>query len=450
MNTPRTPCPVQPVATVRTKPSAPVQPVATQHDARWPRDQGKAHDIFARRKARIADLFAAGRRTMPDVRAFLNDRQVRLSATLRALGGDPSRQQAHDLLDGVNAWAEACSPVRWYAKQKRTGGSRPICILPPDLKAVHYMIAAVVGAQLPPSAALYGIPGASRDDAARDLKKLQNSGLRHLAKADIKDCFQSIDPDALYQLPLPKEVIRQTLDHRCMTFTESSERKMKGASANSGHSRVSCVPRNPSGPQGLLQGSPASSIILAWLLGGIPQGDDVAVLLCFDNIAVAGRTADDTRAMMDKLADFFRRCPAGPLELRDIEYRSGDAEPLDFLGYSFDPAEAAPVASQYSLDKLERSLRETEEEYQAQRPILPTGIWHVLRDARNGFSAAAEDDPNLIRYIESTADGLRPDTPAWVFHLHRNIFAPRGTPEGEAIHAILEAHPRPHTKPKGK
>ncbi|MGA0615653.1 reverse transcriptase domain-containing protein [Paracoccus sp. KR1-242] len=441
---------MQPVATVRTRPAAPVQSVATQHDAGWPRDQGKAHDIFARRKARIADRFAAGQRTNSDVRAFLNDRQVRLSAALRALGGKRSRQQADDLRDTVNAWPEASCPVLWFSKPKRVGGSRPICILPPNLKAVHYMIAAVIDAHMPRDGSLYGIPGTSRDGAARALKTLQNSGFSHLAKADIKDCFQSIDPDSLYQLPLPTEVIRRTLDHRSLTFTRTSDANARRSGASFGYSRGSYVSCNPSGPQGLMQGSPASNIILAWLLGGIPREDDVAVLLCFDNIAVAGRTAEDTRAMMDTLADFFRRCPAGPLELRDCEYFSGIGDPLDFLGYSFDPAKEDPVVSPLSLGNLERSLCVAEEEYQTQRPVLPSAIWHLLRDARSGFPAAAQNDPHLIRLAESTAEVLRPDSGPLVEYLHENIFAPKGTPEGDIIHAILLSHPRPCKKTNEK
>lgn len=452
MNTPKTFPTVQPVAPIGTSLAEPVKPVATQDDSRWPHDKGKAHENFTQSKGRLATLFATNQRTLPDVRSFLYDRQVRLSAALRALGGDPTRQQAYDLRDQVNAWAEAYSPVAWYPKPKRNGGSRLISVLPPDLKAVHYMIAAIIDAHMPFAPSLYGIPGASRDDAARALKTLQSSGFHHLAKADIRDCFPSINPDALYQLPLPKEVIRQTLDYRTMTFTRASDDGSKGAFADCRHSRgVSYDNRNPSGPQGLLQGSPASSIILAWLLGGIPHGDDdVVVLLCFDNIAVAGRTAESVRVMIDTLAVFFSQCPAGPLELRDCEYYSGEGEPLDFLGYSFDPAEVAPVVCPRSLDKLEKALCEAEEEYQSQRLIFPTGIWHVLRDARSGFSAAADDDLNLTRFIESTADILRPDSGPLVEHLHKNIFAPRGTPEGEIIHVILQAHPRPCKKLKGK
>ncbi len=90
------------------------------------------------------------------------------------------------------------------------------------------MIAAAIAAQMPPSVPLYGILGASRDYAARAIKAIQNAGFTHLAKTDIRDCFQSVDPDALYSLPLPQEVIRTCLDPRNLTYHQMNVSLRRG------------------------------------------------------------------------------------------------------------------------------------------------------------------------------------------------------------------------------
>lgn len=432
-HTPQSSAPTTPGAHV------PVQPVATSSEEKnWLREKGKAHEVFTQRRANIAARFADGKRVQADVRNFLGNPKVRLSAALRALGGNPTRQEAHDLCSQVNAWSESYPQVSWYPKKKRSGGYRPICRLPLELKAVHIMIAAVIGAQIQQSPALYGIPGASRDDAAKAVKALQNNGFTHLAKADIRNCFQSINPDSLSQLPLPKEVKNRAIKTKALSFIRMSEDRTK---LTSGYSKdIHDDVRNPSGPQGLMQGSPASSIILAWLLGGIPQSDAVAVFLCFDNLCLAGRTAESTRAMMNTLVGYFSRCPAGPLELRDIDYFDGEHVPLSFLGYSFDPEQSALGIGADALTKLERRLLKAEENDRKNPQTFPVEIWKVLRDFRNGFPAVEYPAKTLAIYLDSCAAEVEARRSYLVSHLHQHLFASRDSAEGKMIDLIIRKY----------
>lgn len=372
----------------------------------------------------------------------------------------------------MNAWATDYSSIRWYPKTKTDGSSRPICILPPALKAVHYLIREVISRQTTPNGTLYGIPGASRDDLARQLKRLQNSGYVYLAKTDVIDCYQSINPDALYSLPLPQEVTRRALDTRSLCFSvthhpdNASQAKQDFGSSGS----IYEIDHNVSGPKGLMQGSPASGVVLAHLLVGLSDSADEKVMICFDNIVIAARTPAGTRAMADTLAAHLERCPAGPLAMCEPEY--ADSRPLDFLGYRFDPnredigiaedalsrlEERPGIAEQMHMERLHALLEAYEHaaadptQITPASPLLdapPASIWRVLRDWRAGFPAARSDGPELSHYLRTSADA-NIDHPVFS-HLHEHLFADPGTWESCAIRAILKRHftqAGPHTDP---
>ena len=439
-----------------------VQPVARPGNVKgWPQKRGLAHQTFNEMSFAIATATASGKRMNPVVRDFLRNLKVRLSAAMRALGGEPDEKEAVELGKNVNAWADRYMPVTWYCTSKADGSSRPICILPPDLKAVHYMIAEVIGQQLERSDALYGVPGFSRDDAARNLNTLQSAGYVHLAKTDIVDCFQSINPSALYELPLPQEVTRRALDLRNLSFIENRDHRASQLS----YSSSLCVHHGrhkASGPKGLMQGSPASNIILAWLLNSIPSADDAKVMLCFDNIVVAARTMAACREMVDTLTAHFERCSAGPLALCDPEF--ADNTPMEFLGYVFDPARSDIGIGDGARHRLEHrlSLAEAQDEaklaklwHEHQRRLAenrlfefidpfnghyPLGVWQALLNFRAGFPAASPEGHELAFYLENSAQVADMRQNWYVKHFHNNLFAQRGTFEGASIRQIFRMY----------
>lgn len=446
----------------------PVQPVATPSPERqWLTVQGRAHNIFARKTACITAAQASGsrKRTRGAVRDFLRDDQVKLSAALRVLGENPDRAAAMSLRDRMNAWATSYAPIGWEPEPKNNGGFRPICKrIPPDLKAVHYMLAAVVEAQFWPSIPVYGVPGYSRDDAARALKALQTEGFVHLAKTDIRDCYQNVSPDALYQLPLPKEVIRHALDHRNLSFEQLGGPQATSASRVSFLSQIMMTPHVASGPRGLMQGSPASGIILAWMLNDIPAGTDQVVMLCYDNIVVAAADPAGSREMVNTLFAHFGRHPAGPFALCEPTY--ADNAPMEFLGYLFDPAREDIGIAEKGRVKLERRLNEADEADMAElhRRLIehrarveacprfwhpspyadsyPVEHWRALLDFRSGFSAAEVNGDELAFYLAATEDTADRRGEPRIAHLHRNLFADRSTDEGALVRRILNRHPR--------
>lgn len=214
-----------------------------------------------------------------------------------------------------------------------------------------------------PNDHIYGVTGRGRDEAARRLKAAQNAGLTHLAKLDIVACFQSINPDSLYQLPLPKEVTRRALATRNMTFVEWEPQI--GTTASQRLSGIPMPLHSESGPRGLLQGSPVSNLILAWLLNDMPVPERAMVLICADNIAIAAADPTTRQAAIDTLVAYFERdCPAGPLNLCPAVYAGPGTEPLDFLSYEFDPDQSGISIAHAALSKLEGRLADLEADFE--------------------------------------------------------------------------------------
>jgi hypothetical protein len=447
-----------------------VQPVAKSWgQSEWNLERERSHRAFMRLASGIAIASQNGKSANREVRDFLGDPKVRLSAALRAIGGQPEPAEAFGLRNRINLWESSDSSVTWYPKKKANGGYRPICILPPVLKAAHFILATVISSLLPDTNTLYGIPRRGVADALRELKAHQNAGFDHLAKADIVNCFQSVAPDALYQLPLPMEVIRQTLDYRNLTFTMRN-RQYASQAFGCTTPLVYGLSHKASGPTGLLQGSPASNIILAWLLKDVPTSDDAKVMLCFDNIVVAARSPAGSRQMMETLTAYLRQSPAGPLALCEPTF--ADKQPMEFLGGLFDPARRDIGIAHDTLSRIERRLGEAEEFDQAELGLIleeylrlaaenaiyrasnpfqshyPTGIWHALRDTFAGLSFLEAGCPELMILLETAAMTVDWRGDGRISHLHRSLFAPAGTQEAATLRHILRSRPR-HTKRKG-
>jgi hypothetical protein len=404
---------------------------------RWNREVGIAHAG----RVRLADIICRkrdkGKRVQVQLaRQYLAAPSVLLCGALAALRGEPDRQTAEALAATVNPWREGYRPIRWHKHAKKSGGYRPICALPPDLKAVHYVIAGALKAAFVPKDHIYGVTGRGRDEAARRLKEAQNAGLAYLAKLDIVDCFQSINPDSLYQLPLPKEVIRRALDTRHMMFEEWEPQK--GMTANQRLSGIPTHSHSESGPRGLLQGSPASNLILAWLLNDVPMPEGAMVLICTDNIAVAAADPTTRQAVIESLvAHFHRDCPAGPLNLCPAVYAGPGAEPLDFLSYAFDPGSREISVAEAALSNLEGRLADLEDDDTLDDLTFALAIWQALRSFRSGFSAAADVEAQLERCAILTGFWLDGRQNAFLSDLHCHVFDPPTTTEGRVIHRLL-------------
>ncbi|SEM53700.1 Reverse transcriptase (RNA-dependent DNA polymerase) [Gemmobacter aquatilis] len=408
----------------------------------WKRDVGIAHAARTMLANGLREKQACGKRVQPYIRQYLAAAAARFCGALAALRGEADRQAAEALAATVNPWREGYRPIRWHKHAKKTGGYRPICALPPDLKALHYVIAGALKAAFVPNDHIYGVTGRGRDEAARRLKEAQKAGLTYLAKLDIVDCFQSINPDSLYQLPLPKEVIRRALDTRNMTFEEWEPQK--GTTDNQRLSGIPMLSHSESGPRGLLQGSPASNLILAWLLNDMPMPEGALVLICTDNLAVAAKDPTTRQTVIESLVAYFQRdCPAGPLNLCPAVYAGPGTEPLDFLSYEFDPDHAGIGIAASALSKLEGRLVDLEDDETLDDLTFALATWQALRSFRSGFSAAADVEAHLERYAKLAGFRLDGRHNALLSDLHAHVFDPPTTTEGAVIARLLQGYRLP-------
>lgn len=412
-----------------------VQRVANP-DLAWEREKSRAHSIKARNLAALRELHADGGRINGEVRRILTHHDIRKSAALKALGRNARRDRAIHLANEFDAWRTHYPPVHWYKQRKAKGGYRPICRLPLELKAVHQLIADILSALFQPAPHMFGVTGKSRDAAARALKASQREGYVYSVKLDVVDCFQSIDPERLIQFPfpLPKEVIRRALDTRHMMFEEMEPRNV--TTTNLFRSGYPTPDQRTSGPQGLVQGSPASSIILAWLLNQITLPGDVRLFIFADNLAVSARDDTTCRAAVDMLIEYFLRdCPTGPLALCPPEFAGPGTDPFTFLSYEFDLANDEIGISPDAFNKLEWCLSAIEEMEFSEDLHQAIAMWQVFRSFGDGFPAA-----NIGRllepYVEMSAVRFDCLAEPYLADLHRHVFDPPTTMAGSIIKAL--------------
>ena len=253
--------------------------------------------------------------------------------------------------------------VPWSAMPKKGDTHRPIVNLPTALKARHYMIAHLIATQFDVPSFIYGLKGKGRDDLVTEVKRFLEDGYVHVQHADIKDCFDSINLEALYSLPLAKGDIENSLfpDNLRLVQRVATERTpiAPGTATTTGTTRGTIMgSASTSGPKGLLQGSPASNIILAYLLRElkVKEDNDVKLLLYSDNFLLMSRTEKALLAEGQSLAEQLDQSPFGPLVLVNKD-RSADAY-FEFLGYGFQPDPTSKTweitPSQSNWDKLDQ------------------------------------------------------------------------------------------------
>jgi hypothetical protein len=363
-------------------------------------------------RLKISDSAGSGK----SVRRYLTDRDVALSNILKSLDVCSGKSRVRTLAKKMNMWSENTAAIRWHLEAKKGSGFRPICNLPPVIKAKHRTISQIIVSQLELHPAIFGVASPegkfelkrdrSKDAAALRVSALVRLGYMHMAEFDIKNCFQSFNPDgltALTGLKIPEEVIRKNLDTRYLTFARKADMKV---------ALPPSVITERSGPRGLLQGSPASSAILAWVLNGLiknlPLRQDVELVVAFDNILVAAKSeaglAETRRALGFALQDL----PVGPLHLSEPNFLS--REGINFLGYNIGPDRQISIA-EGKLARLDQRLNDIEREFDGAGGLL--GQYELLcdqtlaiSDFSRGYPAAWMAHQQLLPYWEHIASQL--------------------------------------------
>lgn len=213
-------------------------------------------------------------------------------------------------------------------------------------------------------------------------------------------------------------------------------------------------------PSGLAQGSAASPIIFAMLLGELPNAtDDARFLIVHDDIVILARTPEARSRLAKTLTDYCAsQSRAGSLtvEIKTVT----DSSKFEWLGYVFDPASVTKpgkgigVADHSYFKLLKRlNLAEAEdladlENYGNNRAsnefcVFPLRIWHTLRQWRAGQGAVHPEHEDLTSLLDgymgsqwvAARYAIAFNNPQ-ILELHKAIFATRDNPGASTQHAL--------------
>lgn len=521
-----------------------------------------------RKKIRMKFEASDKRGTYQATRTFLKSHKARIAYVLKT-APQLDLDKAKEIATRVEPFRTEWDPISWYKHPKKTlGAYRPVCKFTIAHQATLKMIAAVLAAQWNRPRNLYGAASADqhdtntgRDAAAKQVLKLLKDGYTYVQTADIKNAFGTIDPNALYSLPLSSEIIARTLDLRNQRFEEVdppqhvARQKTRVGGNAPGEERVwmeytvgleksfggegdpkselghtstpEASPGNepgtetplrpdnstpsildnhdhaPSGredaetrsqehvkeqhhatasgpvdtpidangpthselrPHGLAQGSAASSIIFAMLLGELPKAKgDARFLICHDDIIVLARTPEARSRLIKTLTDFFaNHSRAGSLTVEVPQNEQYDTAPFTWLGYTFDPGKLDHIAQccgigEAALDRIIPRLKTAEDadltdlaklghNMASTRPCgFPMRTFHLLKRFRSGFGVVHHTHEDLQLLLELSQNlaaqyAERFQNPE-VLELHSSIFEPATAGKSTRVTELLKQYP---------
>ena len=304
--------------------------------------------------------------------------------------------------------------IDWWRQPKKANGFRLVCDLSPFLKAAHMMVSDVIRAQMQVPTFIYNVKrseqfahGAGRNALVQQLLARLRAGFTHYRIYDARDCFNSVNPGALIppNLPLPWRIYENTLNHENLNFRHDTVRERRHF-ADITFYRDIVNAEGASGPNGLLQGSPSSNVILAYLLQNVPQPDpmDGCILLFGDDLIALSRTSTEADRVDNAVTQFFGQPDLGPLQLH--RRASGHLGAFEYLGYEFSYSEVWEKwhvsLSARNWDRLERIRNE---EALRHWPMHGSGVdFHIRRKIQASLNGhAALTDANAI--LETVISG---------------------------------------------
>ncbi|MEO0668965.1 MAG: hypothetical protein AAFZ99_13725 [Pseudomonadota bacterium] len=209
------------------------------------------------------------------------------------------------------------------------------------MKAAHLMVADVILAQMEVPCFVYNVKrsdcradGTGRNALVSKLLEKLRAGYTHYRVFDVRDCFNSINLEAIKQLPLPWRIYENTLKLSNLNLRHDIVREQRHLDDTTGRGIINYA-GGASGPEGLLQGSPSSNVVLAYLLQDLPQPcpQDGCILLFGDDLIALSRTATIAERVDETVTQFFEQPNLGPLHLH--RRAAGHGGHFEYLGYEF-------------------------------------------------------------------------------------------------------------------
>jgi hypothetical protein len=339
---------------------------------------------------------------------FKND-MVKISSLSKAGVRLPNKVQWESEARLFDPFARSEETMEWWYEPKGNDSVRVVCDLAPRQKATSYMIADVLWAQMSPPTHIYNLKGRGRDKLITDLIEKLSQGYSHYRVYDVRDCFPSVSTDAIQTLKLPRRIKQHALNLDNVNSERNPEREshLVDSILNRGtiHSN-----HQLDGPRGLCQGSPASNLILAYLLQDMPQDmqDALYEFLFVDDLIVVARSEEILDRIDKRLQEFFCKPTVGPSKL--IPKHAGHNGAFVYLGYEF---RNNSITGEWALSLSQANWDKANKKYRAELVRLhdkfPHGIFasdpmKPTRDMLQGFPALSTPNDILMSIREGGLD----------------------------------------------
>lgn len=245
--------------------------------------------------------------------------------------------------------------VEWHHKPRRTSGFRKLCSFSAVEKMWHRLASDLIVAQHNPRPHIGDWRGRGRDSQMRQITEVVRSDELFVVCADVRRAFPSVCTDALYGLPfLPEQLVRRAIDSRTHQFV----RRERGVYAR--HISQALPDDLEVPPSGLMEGSPASNAIFAYLLDDLPDhlGNHITVFCYCDNVILFAPNFAQAQQAKNALVEYFTSHRAGPFEV--VATIQSVHEPFEHLGYSLQWNDGLQIALSLTnwykmMEKLENS-----------------------------------------------------------------------------------------------
>jgi hypothetical protein len=247
---------------------------------------------------------------------------VALNKAARKKGHKLSAEELDELASTFSCRQEPEETVTLYFKRKSSGEHRPIFSYGLHRAAQQYMALMILEPRLRRRLhdQQYGLRGRGPIHAVESLKKAITAGYKWVVRADIKNCFPSLNSQKVLAItPGPKAVMRTVLPPPSEEYLHYPH-EMKGYME---HARRGI-------PQGAAPTSLVAAAVLASVLDELP--DTVVPINYVDDFAIAARSKGDAADAEKALRRACVESPAGELQLKfcNIEHA---AKGFGFLGY---------------------------------------------------------------------------------------------------------------------
>jgi hypothetical protein len=214
------------------------------------------------------------------------------------------------LANSMNILTPCAAPVRWHHRQKRSGGWRQICDLPTKARLGQLIARDLVVAQISPPEQLYNWPGRGIHRYVEAVRDALSDAGPFIVTMDVANCYSSVNVGAVYALNLlPDELARSCIDSRYLRY-----RYVSDGQSPSHHCSTTAD------PCGLLQGGPASPVLVVALIGDIFAGlpADSRPRGYADEFAVFGHDQSSAESAAGELARHLAGSRMGPLHVRSV------------------------------------------------------------------------------------------------------------------------------------